>query len=421
LVEWEYAKKFPSEFLQFVGKGQAAEGVIQKTWLQTRLDCDTKVVVDVSPAKEQVLENVPSAEEKLIAKLKRKLHLKKKEIYGLSTEKDGLLVQLQKELHGKERIEQKMSTLTKKLEEAVVCCVCLAVPRDDKIPVCINGHITCSECKKKTGKSCPSCRVVTKARDERYSILARGISDLLELGCVNEAKGCREKQLKPEIIKHEQECVYAEIHDCPYNCVNKVSYYCIEHLQNVHLLRFSQLDFGVWFSGYLGPPITFSFIDNPGITLAVQLGNTSDHTMLIQSRKSSEILLAIKCISKDRYKRYKYEMKLKLVEGEMVGGVGANLEHSYSGETLLMTEEVDSVSSGMRLALTGKSMRPYNIMYGIPLFDLKFKVEEINPLEESESRSLERTNSEENEPKPSGSGLKRPHGSSDETPKKRIK
>ena len=65
--------------------------------------------------------------------------------------KDGLLAQLQKELHSKETVEEKMKTLKAKMAEHLQCSVCLQVPRDAKIPVCVNGHITCGKCKEQTG------------------------------------------------------------------------------------------------------------------------------------------------------------------------------------------------------------------------------------------------------------------------------
>ena len=36
--------------------------------------------------------------------------------------------------------------ILKKVEETVNCCVCLSVPRDTRIPVCVNGHIICTKC-----------------------------------------------------------------------------------------------------------------------------------------------------------------------------------------------------------------------------------------------------------------------------------
>ena len=34
-----------------------------------------------------------------------------------------------------------------KMEEILLCGVCLSVPRSQRIPVCSNGHITCQACK----------------------------------------------------------------------------------------------------------------------------------------------------------------------------------------------------------------------------------------------------------------------------------
>jgi len=74
---------------------------------------------------------------------------------------------------------------------------------------------------------------------ERFSVIAGHFSDLLELDCANESKGCKEKLLRPDIINHENICIYTENIDCPLpNCLTKVSFMnCNQHLLTVHGLK----------------------------------------------------------------------------------------------------------------------------------------------------------------------------------------
>ena len=47
---------------------------------------------------------------------------------------------------GKEELLETHKKLLKALREAIVCPVCLLVPRSDSVPSCPNGHVTCSSC-----------------------------------------------------------------------------------------------------------------------------------------------------------------------------------------------------------------------------------------------------------------------------------
>ena len=49
-----------------------------------------------------------------------------------------------------EDTKHKLSSIESRLKEELECPVCHSVPREGKIPVCENGHITCAECKRYT-------------------------------------------------------------------------------------------------------------------------------------------------------------------------------------------------------------------------------------------------------------------------------
>ena len=99
-------------------------------------------------------------------------------VQQLKSEKIRLSAQLQAELRRQETAEEKMQTLTEKMAEHLQCSVCLLVPKDMRIPVCVNGHITCVPCKEEIGGfRCPECREANS--EERFSVVAGNISDLL--------------------------------------------------------------------------------------------------------------------------------------------------------------------------------------------------------------------------------------------------
>ena len=51
---------------------------------------------------------------------------------------------------------RRQNLLIQKLKDKLECPVCLDVPRNAPVPVCLNGHFVCQKCKR---DSCPSCRI----------------------------------------------------------------------------------------------------------------------------------------------------------------------------------------------------------------------------------------------------------------------
>ena len=85
---------------------------------------------------------------------------------------------------GKEELLETHKNLLKALREAIVCPVCLLVPRSDSVPSWPNGHVTCSSClqmMRGEGRTdCPTCRV---NMGEGKSILARVIVENVDHEC----------------------------------------------------------------------------------------------------------------------------------------------------------------------------------------------------------------------------------------------
>jgi len=275
---------------------------------------------------------------------------------SLSNRESGL------QAKAKENFEERL----KKMEEHLQCSVCFLVPRDNKIQVCVNGHITCKSCKKNSRNMCPDCRVVDDGV-ERFSILAANISDLLELDCTHEAQGCKVKQLRPDIIRHEEICLYGENLDCPVPfCRVKVSYMnCIQHVISIH--RSFKPSGGISF----GKKRT-EFVDRTSLTYTCKILNivgTEDHLLLLfdGANVGDNVLITAKCLSKDSSKRYKLELELS---DESSGRKKTN-----AGETLLMTESLDvGLESGNVLDIHSKTIEMYlrsNQMM------LSFRLEEI--------------------------------------------
>ena len=46
----------------------------------------------------------------------------------------------------KRKLTHEIENIKKKLKEAILCPVCLKIPRSEQIPICRNGHITCESC-----------------------------------------------------------------------------------------------------------------------------------------------------------------------------------------------------------------------------------------------------------------------------------
>ena len=53
---------------------------------------------------------------------------------------------IERTLHLASKLTDEIENMKKKLKEAVLCPVCLKVPRSNQIPICRNGHVTCEEC-----------------------------------------------------------------------------------------------------------------------------------------------------------------------------------------------------------------------------------------------------------------------------------
>ena len=104
--------------------------------------------------------------------------------------------------------------MTAELKERVECPVCLQLPREDSVPCCPRGHITCSPCLENLRKAgrmdCPTCR---DPMGEGKSLLAKVVIKNLEHEC--SFPGC-DMKLPFNMYKHhqEEECLYRKVM-CP--------------------------------------------------------------------------------------------------------------------------------------------------------------------------------------------------------------
>ena len=84
----------------------------------------------------------------------------------------------------KEELLETHKKLLKALKEAIICPVCLLVPKTGSVPTCPNGHVTCSTClhlMRSEGRTdCPTCRV---NMGEGKSILAQVVVEHVDHEC----------------------------------------------------------------------------------------------------------------------------------------------------------------------------------------------------------------------------------------------
>ena len=96
---------------------------------------------------------------------------------------------------GREDLLATHKKLLKALKQAVLCPVCLTVPKADPVPCCPRGHITCSPClqlmRSQGRMECPTCRI---NMGDGKSLLARVILENVEHECG--LQGCHQQVAK---------------------------------------------------------------------------------------------------------------------------------------------------------------------------------------------------------------------------------
>jgi len=114
-------------------------------------------------------------------------------------------------------VVKKYEQLVQQLKDKVECPVCLVVPNKAPIPVCPNGHVVCSKCKR---EDCPKCRVKMA---QGKSTLAITVIENLDHLCDNE--GCQEIIPFEGLANHGKSCNYRLV-ACPspfWHCRDMVS------------------------------------------------------------------------------------------------------------------------------------------------------------------------------------------------------
>ena len=128
--------------------------------------------------------------------------------------KDNRIRELEENMRVNEEKLAAFEKMTAELKESVECPVCLQLPREDSVPCCPRGHITCSPClenHRKAGRmDCPTCR---DPMGEGKSLLAKVVIKNLEHEC--SFPGC-DMKLPFNMYKHhqEEECLYRKVM-CP--------------------------------------------------------------------------------------------------------------------------------------------------------------------------------------------------------------
>ena len=244
--------------------------------------------------------------------------------------------------------------------------------------------------------SCPDCRTVNDGV-ERFSVVAGNISDLLELECANESKGCKEKLLRPDIVKHENVCIYTANLVCPYfflNCKVKVSYMsCIEHMVKVHQNR----NYPSYLLG-VRAKLKSDTHNNHGKwsyeSMSKGIAGSDDHLILVGQNIGDYVLIFVKCLSKDRSQRYSLELEIS----------DDKSKKTNFGQTLLMTEDCEmGIRAGNVLEVHSKAYEKFQRSGNMVIC---FKLKRIDDNKNDEDQKNE-TN-QEGDSKSSVSRVKRP-------------
>jgi len=150
--------------------------------------------------------------------LKRKLNDQKEEF-------DSEVNTLKKKLKEKEEEVDFSKNMLEKLKDKIECPVCLGIPRGRPVPVCPNGHVVCTECKRDT---CPTCRI---AMGTNTSLLAGTVLENIEHECKFEV--CNESFCLEDLQKHEAVCLHRTVNCSNPKCAVKTPLSkLVDHLAN---------------------------------------------------------------------------------------------------------------------------------------------------------------------------------------------
>lgn len=134
------------------------------------------------------------------------------------------------------------------LSSLIECPICLAVPRDGVMLMCLNGHNVCADCMDKIGGQdarCPTCRCGFHMPPAKNFTVAGLVKRLrLEWLCKNHAEpvGCQFKGSDTALEMHEASCEYRMI-SCPvYKCSTRMpANIILDHLMKDHDLLHNAL------------------------------------------------------------------------------------------------------------------------------------------------------------------------------------
>ena len=144
-------------------------------------------------------------------KLKRE-NFEYKNVVEELKKKDKLLEEFKKKVEFIDKMKEK-AKLVDNLEVMMNCPVCLELPREGPVPVCDNGHITCSPCLRRRmeleGKERATCSTCRTPMGDARSLLAKVILESLEHRC--NLDGCEAMVPFNELEQHEEQCEHRSV------------------------------------------------------------------------------------------------------------------------------------------------------------------------------------------------------------------
>lgn len=168
-----------------------------------------KEVVDVKAGEKQ---NQPEVEA-LVVKLRAENEMMKSNLNiseNTVVEQGQQLVTLKRKLENVESYKAKMvkqDKFVQNLKDRIECPVCYDIPRCGPVPICPNGHIVCSKCKR---DDCPTCRI---PMGDGKSLIAVAIIETVDHTC--KFDNCNEEfPYGDPLEKHETSCSLRTV-NCP--------------------------------------------------------------------------------------------------------------------------------------------------------------------------------------------------------------
>ena len=294
--------------------------------------------------------------------LKKKLDDQKEEL-------DSEVNTLKKKLNEKEEQVDFFKNMLEKLKDKIECPVCLGIPRGRPVPVCPNGHVVCTECKRDT---CPTCRI---AMGTNTSLLAGTVLENIEHNC--KFGDCNENFSLEDLKKHEAVCLHRTV-NCPSTkCAMKTSLtkLLVDHLRN------SKECCGGGHHLALENWNRMNFVDDTGDVFQRNEGywpmhvyfNPDGEILAVFPIKSERqfYFMVVMFASETQCSKYKFEMIVHETESEALG-LDSVMAAKFCGNPL----SIDLMKEELKLYNTGEKLMAKIVKKSIDgkTFSLSFKI-----------------------------------------------